>query len=61
MAKFKITMTARYGKDRPAISVVVDAANAKEAQRYVMRACAPGSLCEWEPVEERRPTLKAAV
>lgn len=59
MAKFKVTLTARSGKERPTISVVVEAENAKDAQKYVMRAIAPIPKYEIEEVTARQ-TLRAA-
>jgi hypothetical protein len=61
MAKFKITVAGPSGKDRPSFSTVVEADNAKLAQRYVQRAVQLGAKYLIEEVEERRPTLRAAL
>lgn len=60
MAKFKITVTGPFGKTRPTFETVVEADNAKLAQRYVMAAAAAGAKYKIEEVPERRPTLRAA-
>lgn len=55
MAKYKVTLTARFGKDRPSVTAVVEAPTIKDAHRYVMKAIAPGAKIE---IEERG-TLRA--
>ena len=60
MAKFKITVTGPIGKERPSFSTVVEADNAKLAQKHIQRAMQLGAKYIIEELEERRPTLRAA-
>lgn len=60
MAKFKITVTGPFGKDRPTFETVVEADTAKLAQKVVQRALQPGAKYLIEEVPERRPTLRTA-
>lgn len=59
MAKFKITVTGPSGKERPSFSTVVEADNAKLAQKHVQRAMLLGAKYLIEEVTAR-PTLRAA-
>lgn len=61
MAQFKVTLTASSGKDRPSISVVVEATDAKAAQNYVRRAVSAGAKYVIEPVEEQSFTTNPVI
>ena len=62
MAKFKITVTGPFGKDRPTFTTVVEADNAKLAQKVVQRAVQAGAkyLIDEVVLTAPRPTSRAA-
>lgn len=62
--KWRVTITGRRGKSPPKVSMEIEAATAKEAQRAVMRAILTGlpvvELVDPEPQSRARRTLGLA-